>query len=131
MTDHKFNPIPKHAPTFYTDKAHYVRTAHTGDWGRTVNHNMKKIRYYVFTIGSSAKEYWLQDKYADDLAMELLEQAKANDSRLVLKGYNSPNKTIYFVVLVKFGIYHKPNSGDMQPYSPETGVAGFYCLSTG
>ena len=126
----KFNPIPQDAPEFLSDKAHYVKPKHTGNWEENES-EMKRSRYYLFKIGRSEKLYPMQDKYIDDRAKELLEQCRSNDERLLLKGYMSPpkNGVTVFIVLTHFGVWQKSDAG-FNAYNPDTGEKGYYKLQT-
>jgi hypothetical protein len=126
----RFNPIPKDAPEFFSDKAHYVKPKHTGNWEEDMS-RMQRSRYYLFKIGRSEKLYPMQDKYIDDKAKTLLEQCRDNDERLVVKGYVSPPKTgtTVFVVLTRFGVYTRSGSS-FNVYNPDTGEKGYYELKT-
>ena len=133
MNDRKFLPIPTDALDVRTTKAHYIGV-HTGRSADGVNEDRNKTRsrHYKFFIGRSEKVHWFRDKYADDRAMELLEHAKERKQRLVLVGYASPEKHSprYYITLVKFGIYSKPNDDSVfSTYNPDTGEAGYYELS--
>ena len=127
-----FNPIPKDAPEFFSDRAHYVCTEHKGSWGAEINDDLKRSRYYLFKIGRSEKEYWFRDKYIDDNAMSLLNDSRRRKVRLVVKGYLSPAKDspVTFIILTHFGIYHKPNRSEYQTFNPDGGEIGFYRLKT-
>lgn len=127
-----FNPIPKDAPEFFSDKAHYIDVKHTvSARGANMDRDKHTSRFYIFSVGRSVKNYVLRDKYLDDKALDMLEKARETDARLVIKGYNSPsNGTTMFVVLTHFGIYHKPNRSEYQVYNPDGGDLGFYKLKT-
>ena len=121
-----FNPIPKDAPEFFSDRAHYVNDKETKS---KYGNEQKMTRFYVFSIGRSKKRYHLRDKYLDDRALEMLEESRENGTRLIVKGYNSP--ALYgssmFVVLTHFGIYHRLYPG-FRVINPNTGEIGYYKL---
>ncbi len=124
-----FNPIPKDAPEFFSDKAHYIDCKTTVSRSRMAN-NGHETRFYVFSIGRSIKNYHVKDKFIDNQALKILE--KAQDKRLVIKGYTSPSLygSSMFVVLTHIGIYHKLSRGGYRIYNPNTGELGYYSLAT-
>lgn len=122
-----FNPIPKDAPEFFSDRAHYI------DYELISSRRRKSVsRYFIFKIGRSDKAYWFHDKHRDNKAARLLENTVTRKVRLVIKGYLSPVKDspVNFAVLTHFGIYHKPNRSEYQTYNPDGGDIGFYRLRT-
>ena len=122
-----FNPIPRDAPEFFSDRAHYV------EYELISSRRRNSIsRYFIFKIGRSDKAYWFHDKYRDDKALGLLEQTKPKKVRLVIKGYMAPVKDspVSFAVLTHFGTYHKPNRSEYQTYNPDGGEIGLYRLKT-
>lgn len=125
-----FNPIPTDAPEFFSSKAHYIDCENKVS-SRGANREREKTtsRYFIFSIGRSVKNYVLRDKYMDDNALELLEQTRPDNKRLVIKGYNSPSGFTMFVVLTHFGIYVNSNPG-FRVINPETGEFGYYKLET-
>lgn len=132
MNDHKFNPIPLHAPEFRTNLAHYTYVSHTDKSGGPKKDQDKAgARYYWFSIGNSDKIYKFQDKYLDDSAMEMLEHAKRENKRLVLKGYISPSfGNTFFAILTHFAIWYE-DKPSYKVVNPETGEVGdFYKLNT-
>jgi hypothetical protein len=122
-----FNPIPKDAPEFFSDRAHYIDCKITSSRSASENH---RSRFYVFSIGRSIKNYHLRDKYFDDKALAILEKAREKKKRLVIKGYSSPSfyGSSMFVVLTHIGIYHRLSKGYMV-VNPDTGEEGFYELT--
>ena len=126
----KFNPIPTDAVQFHSDKAHYVKPKHTGNWEDNID-DMRRSRYYLFTNGRSIKEYPMQDKYLDDKAKELLAACRDNKERLAIKGYVSPptNGCTVFMVLTHIGVWRKSTNWS-NIYNPETGEKGYYKLKT-
>jgi len=124
-----FNPIPKDAPEFISDKAHFITTVNKGEWQQNGTF-ISRSRFYHFSIGRSEKVYQMQDKFIDDKAHDLLEEARTRNERLVIKGYLAPTKngSAMFVVLTHFGIYHKLKRGRYAVFNPETGEEGFYQL---
>jgi len=125
-----FNPIPKDAPEFSSDKAHYIDCKTTVSKSRS---EQTHSRFFIFGIGRSIKNYHLRDKYCDDKALALLERTREDNKRLVIKGYNSPSMygSSMFVVLTHIGIYHKLSRGGYRVYNPDTGELGFYKLIAG
>lgn len=121
-----FNPIPIDAPRFFSDKAHYIEDKETKS-KRGADKTI--VRYYVFSIGRSVKEYHLRDRYCDDAALEMLESLRLRKKRLVIKGYNSPSMygSSMFVVLTHIGVYHRLKQG-YAVFNPQTGEEGYYKL---
>lgn len=132
MNDNKFNPIPKHAPEFRTNMAHFQEVRHSDmSLGKLKDRGKESTRSYEFKVGASIKFYRLQDKYLDDTAMEMLEQSAIDNKRLVLKGYISPSfGATFFAVLTHFAIW-KEDKPSFTIINPETGEVGdFYKLIT-
>lgn len=121
-----FNPIPKDAPEFFSDKAHYIDFQITTNRSSTEN---RSNRFLKFSLGRSVKTYCLRDKYLDDNAMKLLEQSREMNKRLVIKGYISPSaySPTMFVILTHIGIYHRLKKGYMV-VNPNTGEESYYKL---
>lgn len=123
-----FNPIPKDAPEFFSDRAHYIDCKITTSRSKAENYSS---RFYIFSIGRSVKNYHLRDKYFDNKALKMLEKARDDNKRLVIKGYSSPSfyGSSMFVVLTHLGIYHRAYPG-FRVVNPDTGEFGYYALRT-
>ena len=129
-----FNPVPKDAPPFSTDQAHYVGVIHKGKWRKDVAYMNEITRWYEFRVGRSEKAYFLQDKYLDDKALSILERSKKSNIRLMLKGYNSPSSVppTMFVILTHIAHYKRSRAGGTltnEPANPLNGQPGYYELS--
>jgi len=125
-----YNPIPKDAPEWITDKAHFLgEDENTNRFNKILK---QRTRFYAFRIGRSERTFYFKDQFLDDKACHFLQEAKRQNSRLVLKGYLSPaSKGMHgFYVLTHFGLYRRRSSSKRPCVNPETGELSFYKLRT-
>lgn len=124
-----YNPIPKDAPEFFTNKARFVQEQYSAHKKGDL---ITSTCFYAFRIGRSERIWWVKDQYIDPVCRAFLLGAKTRKARLVIKGYVSAStytKTS-FMILTHIALWRKSRVRGYKTYNPITGEVGFYRLRT-
>ena len=127
MQQRKFNAIPTDAIQWHTTKAHYHGN-NSGTFTPADGIGTNSYRTYLFAMGRSIVKQPIKDKLLDDVACQMLDNAKLARARLCLQGFSYYSNYKHSLVLTHLGIYKDNGHNGFTIVNPETGELGYYTL---